>query len=60
MKTVKKNKEIERVSDSVAAHRIKNEGWKYCSKTEWREKVRDAKPKNVRKKKAKKKALTKN
>jgi len=57
MKTIKKSKEIKRVSDDNAAELTKK-GWKYCPKSEWREKVRDVKPKQVKKKskKVKKKA----
>ena len=62
MKTIKKNKEIKRVSDKQAEEKVK-EGWKYCPKSEWREKVRDAKPvetkKKVKKKNLKKKNLKK-
>ncbi len=57
MKTIKKGKEIKRVSNDNAAESTKN-GWKYCPKSEWREKVRDIKPKQDKKKlkKRKKKA----
>ena len=45
MKTVKKrNKLPRRVSDAMAEEMVKQQGWKYCPKGEWREKVRDAKP----------------
>ena len=54
MKTVKKGNKIERVSNKDAETRIDN-GWKYCPKHEWREKVRDAKPKKQNKKTFKKK-----
>ena len=54
MKTVKKrNKLPRRVSDAMAEEMVKQQGWKYCPKGEWREKVRDAKP--VEKKVSKKK-----
>ena len=42
MKTLKKGKSIKRVSDKDAEQQVKS-GWKYCSKQEWREKVRDVK-----------------
>jgi|7_EtaG_2_1085326.scaffolds.fasta_scaffold98139_1 hypothetical protein len=54
MKTVKKNKTIKRVSDTQAESLTKK-GWKYCPKSEWREKVRDAKPAETKKKVSKKK-----
>ena len=41
MKTIKKNKEVKRVSDAQA-ETLTKEGWKYVPKSEWR-KVRDAK-----------------
>jgi hypothetical protein len=58
MKTVKKDKKIARASDDAAREMVKTKGWKYCSKSEWREKVRDAKPVET-KKKVKKKSLKK-
>jgi len=54
MKTVKKKNKIERVSDKDAEARVKN-GWEYCPKHEWREKVRDTKSKKTTKKVAKNK-----
>ena len=55
MKTIKKGKKIKRVSDKDAVEQVKL-GWKYCSKSEWREKVRDAKkPEQQNLKKVKKK-----
>ena len=53
MKTIKKGKQIKRVSDSQAAESTKK-GRKYCPKSEWREKVRDTKPKKAKKKSKKK------
>ena len=35
MKTVKKNKEVLRASDSEAEQLVE-QGWKYCPKSEWR------------------------
>ena len=49
MKTVKKKNKIERVSNKDAEVRVKN-GWTYCPKQEWKEKVRDAKPNKPNKK----------
>jgi hypothetical protein len=49
MKTVKKKNKIERVSNKEGEVRVKN-GWQYCPKHEWREKVRDTKPKKQNKK----------
>ena len=42
MKCVK-NKEgkIKRVSDFLAAELVDNQKYKYCSRSEWKEKVRD-------------------
>jgi hypothetical protein len=40
MKTIKKNKKIQRSKDAEAENLVKNKGWKYCPKSEWR-KVRD-------------------
>ena len=37
-----------------AAQEMIQKGWKYCSKSEWREKVRDAKPVETKKKVTKK------
>ena len=54
MKSVKKGKKIQRVFDTQAKKMVKNEGWKYCPKSEWREKVRDAKPVETEKKLKKK------
>ena len=50
MKTIKKGKKIVRVADKEADARVKTQGWKYCPKSEWREKVRDARPEVVAKK----------
>jgi hypothetical protein len=55
MKTIKKGKKIKRASDKEAAEQAKL-GWKYCPKSEWRERVRDAeKPEKQNFKKIKKK-----
>ena len=53
MKTLKKGKSIKRVSDKDAEQQVKS-GWKYCSKQEWREKVRDVKVEKPKKKAGKK------
>ena len=50
MKTVKKSRNIQRVSNAVAEERV-NKGWKYCPKADWKKKVRD---KTDTKKKSKK------
>ena len=57
MKTIKKNKEVKRVSDTQA-ETLTKQGWKYAPKSEWK-KVRDAQ-KPAPKKKAKKKVSKKN
>lgn len=54
MKTVKKGRKIERHPDKDAASLVREQGWKYCPRSEWREKVRDAEPKKAVKKTAKK------
>ena len=58
MKTLKKKnkgeQEYKRVFDIVADNMVKNQGWAYCPKSEWREKVRDAKPIESKKKLKKK------
>lgn len=45
MKTIKKTNndtiEYSRVSDEIADEKIKNKGWKYCPKSEWKINVRD-------------------
>jgi hypothetical protein len=41
MKTVKKGKEIRRVSEKEAPQLVKS-GWAYCPKGEWKTNVRDA------------------
>jgi len=59
MKTVKKKgKEPQRVFDIVAENLVKNQGWQYCPKSEWKTKVRDAtvtKPTKAKKRNPKKK-----
>ena len=55
MKTIKKNKEVKRVSDAQA-ETLPKQGWKYAPKSEWK-KVRDAQkpaPKKAKKKVSKK------
>ena len=55
MKTIKKNKEVKRVSDAQA-ETLTKQGWKYAPKSEWK-KVRDAQkpaPKKAKKKVSKK------
>lgn len=53
MKTVKKGKQIKRMPDGLAQEMVQR-GWKYCPKSDWREKVRDAKPIETKKKVTKK------
>ena len=53
MKTLKKGKSIKRVSDKDAEQQVKS-GWNYCSKQEWREKVRDVIVEKPKKKVSKK------
>ena len=43
MKTIKKNKELKRVKDDIAEQMVRNEGWKYCPKSEWK----DSKPRPI-------------
>ena len=59
MKTLKKKnkgkQEYKRVFDIVADHMVKNQGWAYCPKGEWKDKVRDVKSVETKKKVSKKK-----
>lgn len=48
MKTVKKENEIKRVTDSQAEQMVAR-GWEYCSKSEWKV-IRDSKKKSKKKK----------
>lgn len=41
MKTVKNADQIKRVPNQKARELVLDEGWKYCPKHEWKEKVRD-------------------
>ena len=43
MKTVKKDEDVHRVSNEVAEKMVKEQGWGYCPKSEWK-KVRDSRP----------------
>ena len=55
MKTIKKDKQVKRVSDAQA-ETLTKQGWKYAPKSEWK-KVRDAQkpaPKKAKKKVSKK------
>jgi len=38
MKTIQKNEQIKRVKDDDAEFLVKNQGWKYCSKSLWKSK----------------------
>ncbi len=42
MKTMKRREQIERVPENRVDAYLKDE-WEFCSKIEWKEKVRDAK-----------------
>jgi len=56
MKTIKKKGQApRRLPDGAAQEMVKKKGWKFCPKSEWREKVRDAKPVETKKKVGKKK-----
>ena len=55
MKTIKKDNEIIRVDDNTAEFRVKNSGYSYASKSEWKEKVRDVVKEKKESKKDKKK-----
>tara|TARA_Y100000310_G_scaffold123189_1_gene121951 strand:+ start:356 stop:601 length:246 start_codon:yes stop_codon:yes gene_type:complete len=37
MKTIKKGKKVERRDDTTAEIMVKELGWKYCPKSEWKE-----------------------
>ena len=39
MKTVKKNNDIKRVKDDVAQYMVSREGWEYCPKNLWKNKL---------------------
>lgn len=43
MKCIKKHGEIKRLKNDVAEELVSNEGWNYCSKSEWKKEVRDKK-----------------
>lgn len=45
MKTIIKNDVIKREKDDKASFLVKNDGWNYCSKSMWKEKVRGVKTK---------------
>ena len=40
MKCIKKGEQIKRVKDQEALEMVESEGWEYCPKSEWKEKVR--------------------
>jgi len=42
MKCIKKGVEIKRVNNDVANMAVKENGWVFCPKSEWKTKVRDA------------------
>ena len=41
MKCIKHGEKIKRVENDQAFEMVHDKGWKYCPKTEWKEKVRD-------------------
>lgn len=41
MKCIKKESRIRRVSDGDAITLVKEEGWTWCPRHEWKQKVRD-------------------
>ena len=45
MKCIKKDEVIKRVKDDVAKLKVEENGWSFCSKSEWKTKVRDVKKK---------------
>jgi len=51
MKTIKNIDSYQRVPDKVAEQKVKNGDWQYCTKTEWKEKVRDLNKKKENKEK---------
>ena len=38
MKCIEKHGEIKRVEDKIAENLVMKDGWKYCSKSEWKKK----------------------
>ena len=59
MKTIKNNKKFQRTNDADAENLVKTKGWKYCPKSEWKEKVRDVNKKEETKKSKKKRSKKK-
>ena len=56
MKTIKKKEKIDselftykRVSDDIADKQVRDEGWEFCPKTEWKNNVRDLNKKTNKK-----------
>lgn len=49
MKTIIKNDVIKREKDDYASFLVKSDGWDYCSKSMWKDKVRGvkSKPENI-------------
>lgn len=43
MKCIKKHGKIKRVHDDQARVMVEEQGWDYCSKSEWKKEVRDKK-----------------
>jgi hypothetical protein len=50
MKTIKKARKVERASNEAAEEKV-TKGWKYCPKSEWKERVRDKPEEKVKRKK---------
>jgi hypothetical protein len=47
MKCIKKGDIIKRVKNEVANIAVEEDGWNFCPKSEWKEKVRDAGKKRI-------------
>lgn len=43
MKCIIKDEDVRKVEDSDAQRMVNKEGWKYCAKSIWKERVRDKK-----------------
>ena len=55
MKTIKRRDLIDsnkfnykRVKDDIADKMVKNEGWKFCPKSEWKSNIRDINKKEIK------------
>lgn len=56
MKTIKKGKDIERVTNKKADQMV-DSGWNFCSKSEWKKNVRDFSKKEIKEKVIKEKTV---